>query len=74
MAKTRSLDSDAQRLKQKIREKLASRGEDRKADPALQALRRHLKRAQRKRRRLAVRMQQAAPKKAVTGDQPAPAG
>lgn len=74
MAKTRSLESDAQRLKQKIKEKAASLGESRKTDPALQALRRHLKRAQRKGRRLAVRRQQAAPKKTEGGEQPAPAG
>ncbi len=74
MAKTRSVESDTQRLKQKIKEKVASLGEDRKTDPALQALRRHLKRAQRKGRRLAVRRRQAAPKKVESGDQPAPAG
>lgn len=74
MAKTRSLENDAQELKKKIREKVASLGEERKSDLALQALRRHLKRAQRKRRRLAVRMRQAAPKKAESGEQPAAAG
>ena len=74
MAKTRSLEDDAQRLKQRIKEKVAALGEDRNTDPGLQALRRHLKRAQRKRRRLALRMQQATGKPAATGEQPAPAG
>ncbi len=85
MAKTRSLESDTQRLKRKIKERVASLGEERKPDPALQALRRYLKRAQRKHRRLAVRMQKAAPKqaesaggtapkKAESADQAAPAG
>lgn len=64
MAKPRSLEQDTQRLKQRIKEKVASAGEDRNTDPGLRALRRHLKRAQRKRRRLAVRMRQAAPKQA----------
>lgn len=73
MAKTRSLDSDTQRLKHKIKEKAASSGEDGTTDPALRTLRHRLKRAQRKRRRLAVRLRQAGPAKAEAGTQPASA-
>jgi hypothetical protein len=62
MAKTASLESDLERLKQKVREQRKTADQDTN-DPKLRALRKRLKRAQRKRRRLALRKQHAKGKK-----------
>jgi len=62
MAKTASLEADLERLKKKVQEqrKTAEHGT---TDPKLRALRKRLKRAQRKRRRLALRKEHAKGKK-----------
>jgi hypothetical protein len=62
MAKTASLEGDLERLKKKVREqrKTADQGT---TDPKARALRKRLKRAQRKRRRLALRKEHAKGKK-----------
>jgi ribosome-binding ATPase YchF (GTP1/OBG family) len=61
MAKTASLEADLERLKKKVREQKAA--EHDAGDPKLRALRKRLKRAQRKRRRLALRKEHAKGKK-----------
>ena len=62
MVKTASLEGDLKRLKKKVREqrKTADQGTN---DPKVRALRKRLKRAQRKRRRLALRKEHAKGKK-----------
>jgi hypothetical protein len=69
-----TLEADETRLKQKVSGK---RGSQEKADgdAAIRGLRKHLKRVQRKRRRLALRKQHAKPKQtAASTPPPAPAG
>ena len=70
MAKTASLEGDLERLKKKVRERRKTADQD-AHDPKFRALRKRLKRAQRKRRRLALRKEHAKGKK--TG-QPQAAG
>jgi len=70
MAKTASLAGDLERLKKKVQERRKSADQD-PHDPKLRALRKRLKRAQRKRRRLAVRKEHAKGKKTA---QPQAAG
>jgi hypothetical protein len=69
MAKTAALESDLERLKKKVRERKTADQDTN--DPKLRALRKRLKRAQRKRRRLALRKQHAKGKKTA---QPQSAG
>ena len=61
MAKTAPLEADLERLKKKVREQKAAEHDT--ADPKLRALQKRLKRAQRKRRRLALRKEHAKGKK-----------
>ena len=70
MAKTASLPGDLERLKKKVQERRKS-ADQAPHDPKLRALRKRLKRAQRKRRRLAVRKEHAKGKKTA---QPQAAG
>ena len=64
MAKKTTGESDEARLKKKVTAKLTGhKGPE--ADSALRALRKHLKRTQRKRRALALRKKHAAGKKAA---------
>jgi len=64
MAKKTVTESDETRLKKKVAAKLADH-KNSKEDTALRSLRKRLRRAQRKRRALALRKQHAAGKKAV---------
>jgi len=63
MAKQTILEADEAKLKKKVGEKLAAT-DNPEADAALRSLHKRLKRAQRKRRRLAARKRQAMGKKA----------
>lgn len=65
MGKKTSVEADEANLLKKVQEKLSG-SENPEGDAALRALHKHLKRAQRKRRRLAQRKQQAAGKKPPT--------
>jgi len=69
MAKKATAESDEARLKKKVTVKLMGRKAP-EGDAALRALRKRLKRAQRKRRALALRTQRAAGK---TSEATAPA-
>ena len=62
MAKKKAAESDEAKLKQKVSSKRAGHSNP-KGDAALRALRKRLKREQRKRRALALRMKHAAGKK-----------
>ncbi|MFQ5991779.1 MAG: hypothetical protein ACE5NA_05015 [Nitrospiraceae bacterium] len=62
MGKNTSVEADEARLHKKVQEKRAG-SENPEGDAALRALHKHLKRVQRKRRRLALRKEQAAGKK-----------
>ena len=62
MRKKTSVEADETRLRKKVQEQRAG-SENPEGDAALRALHKHLKRVQRKRRRLALRKQQAAGKK-----------
>lgn len=66
MAKQTILESDEANLEKKVREKLAAT-DNPEADAALRLLRKRLKRAQRKRRRLTDRKRHAMGKKASAG-------
>jgi hypothetical protein len=66
MAKKTPVETDEARLKKKVRERLAST-ENPEGNAALRALHKRLKRAQRKRRSLAIRLRHAAGKKAEAG-------
>jgi hypothetical protein len=73
MAKTTHQETDEQRLTKKIQQRMAGH-ENPERDSALRALRKHLKRAQRKRRRLDIRKVHAMGKKKGTeGKAEAPA-
>ncbi|WP_447973087.1 hypothetical protein [Nitrospira sp. Kam-Ns4a] len=61
MAKKTVEESDEARLKKRVRERLAG-SENPEADASLRALRKRLKRAQRRRRKLALRKQHAMKK------------
>ena len=63
MAKQTILEPDEAKLKKKVREKLAA-ADNPEADAALRSLHKRLKRAQRKRRRLAARKRYAMGKQA----------
>ena len=63
MAKKRVPDVDERTLQKKVGERLPAT-ENPEGDPALRSLRKRLKRAQRKRRRLAARRQRASGQKA----------
>lgn len=63
MAKQAMLEPDEAKLKKKVRGKLAAT-DNPEADAALRSLRKRLKRAQRKRRRLAIRKKHAMGKQA----------
>lgn len=65
MAKKTTAESDETRLKKKVTAKLTGHKSP-EGDSALRALRKHLKRTQRKRRALALRKKHAAGKKAAT--------
>jgi hypothetical protein len=62
MAKKTSLEADLERLKKKVREQRKT-GQNDTSDPKQRALRKRLKRAQRKRRRLVLRKEHAKGKK-----------
>ena len=70
MAKKASLEGDLERLKKKVQEQRQTADDDGN-NPKLRALRKRLKRAQRKRRRLALRKEHAKGKKTA---QPQAAG
>ena len=70
MAKTASSEGDLERLKKKVQEQRKTADDDGN-NPKLRSLRKRLKRAQRKRRRLAVRKEHAKGKKTA---QPQAAG
>jgi len=73
MAKSTSQETDEQRLTSKIQQRMAGH-ENPEGDAALRALRKRLKRAQRKRRRLDLRKVHARGKKKSTeGKAEAPA-
>lgn len=59
MAKKKAVESDEARLKKKIAVKLAGHNNP-EGDPAIRALRKRLKREQRRRRALALRKKHAA--------------
>jgi hypothetical protein len=63
MAKKTPLETDMARLQKKVREQRAA-GESTEGNSKLRSLHKRLKRAQRKRRRLATRKQHAMGKKA----------
>lgn len=62
MAKKTASESDETRLKKKVSEKLAE-NKDHKGDEALRSLQKRLRRAQRKRRALALRKKNSASQK-----------
>ncbi|MGH7206046.1 MAG: hypothetical protein ACREI2_07545 [Nitrospiraceae bacterium] len=66
MAKQTILEADEAKLKKKVGEKLAA-PDNPEADAALRSLHKRLKRAQRKRRRLAARKRHAMGKQAGAG-------
>ncbi|HEV8540102.1 MAG TPA: hypothetical protein VGQ60_02970 [Nitrospiraceae bacterium] len=70
MAKV-TADADEARLTKKVREKQAAT-DNPEGDGSLRALRKHLKRLQRKRRALMLRKQRASGKKKPTEGQAAP--
>ena len=65
MAKKTPANVDEGNIKKKVKERLGA-SEHSKQDPALRRLRKHLKRAQRKRRRLDARKYHATAEKAGT--------
>lgn len=70
MAKKKSAESDETRLKKKVTAKLAGH-ENPEGDATLRALRKRLKREQRKRRALALRKKHAAGSKPAEAAAPA---
>ena len=70
MAKKKATDSDETRLKKKIAEKLANHSNT-QGDTAMRALRKRLKREQRKRRALALRKKHAMGSKQAEAAAPA---
>ncbi len=70
MAKKKSVESDESRLKKKIAAKLAGH-DNPEGDPAIRALRKRLKREQRKRRAQAIRRKHAAGNKPAESAAPA---
>jgi hypothetical protein len=70
MAKKKAAESDESKLKKKITEKLSGHSNP-KGDAAMRALRKRLKREQRKRRALALRKKHAAGTNPVEAGAPA---
>ncbi|MBM4121970.1 MAG: hypothetical protein FJ249_05190 [Nitrospira sp.] len=66
MAKKTPVETDEARLKKKVRERLIGT-ENPEGNAALRALHKRLKRAQRKRRSLAIRLRHAAGKRTEAG-------